>query len=204
MLNQRGSTPLIVIVGILILVILSGVYWSRMNNTADVQIQSETSQTPVRPISVQERNPSNVDNSDWKTYSDNKYMFNYPTDWYIADDQQVQNWNPLASRRPAPLGEGDAKWDLSFTEQKASSFEDIIKKESLQNFDLIESSKTKNGWNIYFAYQKESEPLNTPYLVMIAEVPNKNFIVWHGYASNNSDSNIETLKEIAESLQLKN
>ena len=158
-------------------------------------------QLPFPVIRVKEK----TGYADWVLYKDKSgYSFYYPKNWFVSEGgYQVQSWDPNNIGRPLPLSGDQAKWDLYFSEETFSSFEEAIYKtdSSVDKWDTLEVSSTTKGWPVHFAFKEAAEPMGSPYLVAVVMTPENKIITLHGFSGDAESPNIEMLKQIVESIQ---
>lgn len=87
-MNQKGFSPLIIILGIILVIgIASGAYYFGKTQVPKPQSQNPviTSQIPqTTPTPSPSPAPSGAgETANWKTYTNNYFTFKYPTDWSI-------------------------------------------------------------------------------------------------------------------------
>lgn len=78
-MKEKGFSPILVLVGVLILVAVGGgaYYLGTIKNKSPIQNQATIS--PAKP------SPSPAETANWKTFQSQKFTFMYPSDWLIED-----------------------------------------------------------------------------------------------------------------------
>lgn len=86
-MRQKGFIPVLLIIGILIIVVLGGIYYFNTSNISKSQDQTAN---------------SDLTEADWKTYTNTKYSYSlkYPDKWYVispgsdgAESINIQNYS---------------------------------------------------------------------------------------------------------------
>jgi hypothetical protein len=151
------------------------------------------------------RTPKKIDTTSWLSHQDpSGYRLSYPKTWFIAGEgSQVQNWDPNSVVRPGPLSGDQTKWDISFLEGDASSFEKSVRQldASVEQWDSVEVSQTRDGWPVTFFYIKSTEPFGGPYLAALIRTPSNKTLTFRGFFGMEQSENVEVLKQIVESIQ---
>ncbi|MCL4365813.1 hypothetical protein M1437_01135 [Patescibacteria group bacterium] len=80
--KQRGFTPILILVGVVIVGgLLGGAYFFGKSQVAKPQTQNQVvSQTPLPVVSTKPASSSD-ETANWKTYSNNDLSFKYPSGW---------------------------------------------------------------------------------------------------------------------------
>jgi hypothetical protein len=88
MKNQKGISPVSIVITVIIVILLAGLLWYFMSNGESVQDKN----TNIAPVSNSNTNISLNTNSgaaeDWQTYTNDTYGYElqYPSDWYYIPD----------------------------------------------------------------------------------------------------------------------
>lgn len=87
---QKGFTPVLVLVGILVLIaVAGGAYYLGKSQTPKSQNQVVVSQTP-QPASTPQSSSAPDEIANWKIYINDKYTFKYPSDWILLTGDEAR------------------------------------------------------------------------------------------------------------------
>lgn len=86
---QKGQTLIFLLVGVLIIATIAGAFYLGRSSTPKSSPNPQaTSQTPSPTQDASHEPTSSAETANWKTYTNDKFSFKYPTEWYFMTAQE--------------------------------------------------------------------------------------------------------------------